>query len=132
MIWRQLSLSCVIKAAVSSGELPTGTTERSLRRRTTSGCFSASETAEEIFAASAAGRPARLTHADRGEHLFVDPAARRGGVGRRLIEAVAAAARERGCRRLYWTTKEDNAAARSLYDRIARFNGFIRYDYPLE
>ena len=27
---------------------------------------------------------------------------------------------------------EDNAAARSLYDRIARFNGFIRYDYPLE
>jgi len=66
------------------------------------------------------------------QDLFVDPAARRGGVGRRLIEAVAAAARERGCRRLYWTTKEDNAAARSLYDRIARFNGFIRYDYPLE
>jgi GNAT superfamily N-acetyltransferase len=64
--------------------------------------------------------------------LFVDDAARRGGVGRRLIEAVAAAARERGCYRLYWTTKEDNATARSLYDRIARFNGFIRYDYPLE
>jgi hypothetical protein len=39
--------------------------------------------------------------------------------------------RERGCARLYWTTKEDNATARSLYDRIARFNGFIRYDYPL-
>jgi GNAT superfamily N-acetyltransferase len=66
------------------------------------------------------------------QDLFVDDAARRGGVGRRLIEAVAAAARERGCYRLYWTTKEDNATARSLYDRIARFNGFIRYDYPLE
>ena len=66
------------------------------------------------------------------QDLFVDPAARRGGVGRRLIEAVAVAARERGCHRLYWTTKEDNAAARSLYDRIARLNGFIRYDYPLE
>ena len=56
---------------------------------------------------------------------------RRSGCGRRLIEAVAAAARERGCSRLYWTTKADNAIGRSLYDRIARFNGFIRYDYPL-
>ncbi len=56
----------------------------------------------------------------------------RHGCGRRLIEAVAGAARERGCARLYWTTKADNAAARLLYDRIARFNGFIRYDYPLE
>ena len=37
----------------------------------------------------------------------------------------------RGCARLCWTTKEDNATARRLYDRIARFNGFIRYDYPL-
>jgi GNAT superfamily N-acetyltransferase len=66
------------------------------------------------------------------QDLFVDAAARRGGVGRRLIAAVAAAARDRGCYRLYWTTKEDNATARSLYDRIARFNGFIRYDYALE
>jgi len=66
------------------------------------------------------------------QDLFVDSTARRGGCGRRLIEAVAAEARERGCYRLYWTTKEDNATARSLYDRIARFNGFIRYDYGLE
>jgi len=66
------------------------------------------------------------------QDLFVDSAARRGGCGRRLIEAVAAAARERDCYRLYWTTKEDNATARSLYDRIARFNGFIRYDCALE
>jgi len=66
------------------------------------------------------------------QDLFVDAAFRSGGIGRRLIEAVAGAARERGCHRLYWTTKEDNATARSLYDRIASFNGFIRYDYPLE
>ena len=65
------------------------------------------------------------------QDLFVDPAVRRGGLGRGLIEAVAAVAAERGCYRLYWTTKEDNAAARSLYNRIARFNGFIRYDYLL-
>ena len=28
-------------------------------------------------------------------------------------------------------TKEDNATARALYDRIARFKGFVRYDHPL-
>jgi GNAT superfamily N-acetyltransferase len=66
------------------------------------------------------------------QDLFVGAAARRHGVGRELIAAVAGVARERGCLRLYWTTKEDNATARSLYDRIARFNGFIRYDYPLD
>ena len=65
------------------------------------------------------------------QDLFVDDARRGEGCGRALIERVAAAARERGCARLYWTTKEDNARARRLYDHIARFNGFIRYDYPL-
>ena len=65
------------------------------------------------------------------QDLFVDSAVRRSGCGRRLIEAVAAVARDRGCLRLYWTTKEDNAVARSLCDRIARFNGFIRYDHAL-
>ena len=66
------------------------------------------------------------------QDLFVDPAARRHGIGAKLIEAVAAIARERNCLRLYWTTKQDNATARSLYDRIAHFTGFIRYDYPLD
>jgi ribosomal protein S18 acetylase RimI-like enzyme len=66
------------------------------------------------------------------QDLFVDPASRRHGVGRELIDAVAAVAHERGCLRLYWTTREDNATARSLYDRIARFSGFIRYDYALD
>jgi GNAT superfamily N-acetyltransferase len=66
------------------------------------------------------------------QDLFVDSAVRRSGCGRKLIEAVAAAARKRGGHRLYWTTKEDNVTARSLYDRIARFSGFIRYDYELQ
>lgn len=34
--------------------------------------------------------------------------------------------------RLYWTIKEDSAVGRSLYDRIDRFDGFIRYDDALE
>jgi GNAT superfamily N-acetyltransferase len=65
------------------------------------------------------------------QDLFVDASVRGHGAGRALIERVAAAARERDCLRLYWSTKEDNATARLLYDRLARFNGFIRYDYAL-
>jgi GNAT superfamily N-acetyltransferase len=63
--------------------------------------------------------------------LFVDPGVRGAGCGRALIERVAEVARERDCLRLYWTTKEANATARLLYDRLAKFNGFIRYDYAL-
>jgi GNAT superfamily N-acetyltransferase len=65
------------------------------------------------------------------QDLFVDAGIRGTGCGRALIERVAAAARERDCLRLYWTTKEDNATARLLYDRLAKFNGFIRYDCAL-
>ncbi|MEU3614672.1 GNAT family N-acetyltransferase [Streptomyces sp. NPDC006872] len=65
------------------------------------------------------------------QDLYVDEAARGQGVARALIGRVADAARERGAARLYWNTQEDNATARALYDKVANFNGFIRYDYPL-
>ena len=65
------------------------------------------------------------------QDLFVDEAVRGRGVARALIERVAEAARERGATRYYWHTQEDNARARVLYDKVARYNGFIRYVYPL-
>jgi GNAT superfamily N-acetyltransferase len=65
------------------------------------------------------------------QDLFTDEAARGRGVARALIEAVAAAARERGADRFYWHTQESNTRARVLYDKVARFTGFIRYVYPL-
>lgn len=65
------------------------------------------------------------------QDLFVDPAARGTGGGRQLIEAVADAARAQGAARLYWTTQDHNATARLLYDRLAKHNGFIKYDYTL-
>ena len=65
------------------------------------------------------------------QDLFVDPAARGGGVGRKLIGAVAEAARARGASRLYWLTHADNAAARGLYDTLARHDGFIVYRHAL-
>jgi GNAT superfamily N-acetyltransferase len=65
------------------------------------------------------------------QDLYVDEAARGTGAGRALIEAVAERAREHGASRLYWLTQENNAVARRLYDGLARYSGFIRYEYPL-
>ena len=63
--------------------------------------------------------------------LFVDEQVRGQGAARLLIEAVADKARQRGCQRYYWLTQQHNVRARGLYDKVARFAGFIRYDYPL-
>ena len=40
--------------------------------------------------------------------------------------------RQRGCERYYWLTQQHNVRARGLYDKVARFAGFIRYDYPMD
>ena len=61
------------------------------------------------------------------QDMFVAPAARGSGVGRALIAAVEAKAREAGAARLYWLTREDNHAARALYDKVADRSGFIQY-----
>ena len=66
------------------------------------------------------------------QDLYVDPAARGIGAGRALIEAVAAAARSAGAERLYWTTQDGNTTARQLYDRLAQYRGFIKYDYAMK
>jgi len=61
------------------------------------------------------------------QDLFVDPACRGGGVGRRLIAEAEALARRRGCSRLYWLTHETNTAAMGLYDQVAARTGFVQY-----
>lgn len=65
------------------------------------------------------------------QDLFVAPGLRGQGIARGLILAVGDAAREAGAARCYWMTRENNAVARVLYEKVARFNGFIRYDLPL-
>ena len=62
------------------------------------------------------------------QDLYADPDVRGRGVGRRLIEAVYAAADAAGCPKVYWLTQEFNAEARRLYDRIGTLTPFIRYD----
>jgi GNAT superfamily N-acetyltransferase len=61
------------------------------------------------------------------QDLFVAPAARKSGVGRKLIEHVYALAAREGCARVYWLTHETNSVAIELYDRIAKRTGFIQY-----
>lgn len=61
------------------------------------------------------------------QDLFVDPAARGGGLARQLILACEEAAKAKGAFRLYWQTQEYNAPARSLYDTIVSRSSFIVY-----
>ena len=63
------------------------------------------------------------------QDLFTSPEVRGRGVGRSLIEGVYAQARDAGAKRVYWQTREDNAAARRLYDQVAQHIGFIVYSH---
>jgi GNAT superfamily N-acetyltransferase len=61
------------------------------------------------------------------QDLFTDERARGAGVGRALIEAVYARAREEGASRVYWLTHETNTVAMQLYDKLADRPGFVQY-----
>lgn len=65
------------------------------------------------------------------QDLFTAEAARGQGVATALIEHLAGIARAQGASRFYWLTHQDNARARALYDRVARWHGFLRYDLAL-
>jgi ribosomal protein S18 acetylase RimI-like enzyme len=63
-----------------------------------------------------------LTHPDKGTEMFlyelgVDESARRQGVGRTLVQALAALAREQGCYDMWVLADPDNAAAHATYVR---------------
>ena len=93
--------------------------------------------------AIANGRPVGLVHYLFHRHmwrventcylqdLYADPDVRGRGIGRRLIEAVYAAADAEGCPSVYWTTQEFNTTARRLYDRIGKLTPFIKYNRVL-
>ena len=57
------------------------------------------------------------------EDLFVVAQARRGGVGRKLLELAIARSKERGCREINLDTNESNEVAIRLYDRLGFVSG---------
>ena len=61
------------------------------------------------------------------EDLFVDPAARGGGIGSALIQDIVDRGRAQGWSRVYWHTHRSNAAARRVYDKFAAADDFVRY-----
>lgn len=61
------------------------------------------------------------------QDLYADPEVRGLGIGRKLIEAVYAAADAAGAPTVYWLTQDFNANARLLYDRIGVVTPFIKY-----
>lgn len=66
------------------------------------------------------------------QDLFVDPALRGKGVGRRLITELRGVAEQQGCGRLYWLTEECNYKGRMLYDTVAKKTPFIVYEDRLK
>ena len=66
------------------------------------------------------------------EDLFVTEGTRGQGVGRRLLGACAALARDRGCAALAWETAPDNERAQRLYDATgAERSTWFAYRLPL-
>jgi GNAT superfamily N-acetyltransferase len=63
------------------------------------------------------------------QDLYTAAETRGRGVGRTLIEAVYAAAKREGIKRVYWQTHQSNSAGRLLYDKIAKHHGFIVYSH---
>jgi GNAT superfamily N-acetyltransferase len=63
------------------------------------------------------------------EDLFVEESARGSGLGRAMVDAAIARARERGCRRVELDVDADNAPARSLYEAMgfSEKNGGARF-----
>jgi GNAT superfamily N-acetyltransferase len=64
--------------------------------------------------------------------LYVAAHARRRGIAQTLIEACHAECRMRGARGLTWSTAEDNAPARALYDRVGAQSRTNWVDYWLD
>lgn len=72
-----------------------------------------------------------LTDACTLEDLYVAPTARGQGVGRALIQQVAARAHEAHAPALHWKTRATNQAAQALYERLATRTEFVCFRMAL-
>lgn len=76
-------------------------------------------------------RPLSATVAGFLDDLYVDPAARGGGIAQALIGAVVDEGRAQGWSVVRWLTAEDNYRARSAYDKLAAQTRWRVYDIGL-
>jgi ribosomal protein S18 acetylase RimI-like enzyme len=63
--------------------------------------------------------------------LYVQPSARKLGIGRALIAHLTETGRREGWARIYWMAREENTGARRLYEQIGRRSSLIRYEMDL-
>jgi ribosomal protein S18 acetylase RimI-like enzyme len=84
----------------------------------------------QLYPSFSSVRTARLTILN---DLYVDPTARRVGVGRALVEVATAHARELGAAGLILSTAVTNTPAQTLYERLGwvRQSGFYEYALSL-
>lgn len=61
------------------------------------------------------------------QDLFVDPSARKQGVGKALIDWLLTEMKMRNWSRVNWHTRENNYNARALYDKFTNLSDFKRY-----
>ncbi len=62
------------------------------------------------------------------EDMFIAPEYRRRGIGMAMLNRIFDMARENGWSRVYWTTWQNNTAARALYDKvIGAPDSLVRY-----
>jgi ribosomal protein S18 acetylase RimI-like enzyme len=74
--------------------------------------------------------PSEGSHGLYLDDLFTAPDARGRGVGRALIEHLAARAAQEGLSGVSWITAEDNRTARRLYDSVATATHWVTYELP--
>jgi GNAT superfamily N-acetyltransferase len=64
------------------------------------------------------------------DDLFVDPAARGRGAVDALLHRLRELCTEHGWEGVRWITREGNARARAVYERLAQRTGLITYEMP--
>lgn len=73
-------------------------------------------------------RPLSASHGLFLDDLFTSADARGKGVGSALLVRLAEIARDENATVVRWITADDNATARSLYDRVAKQTPWVTYD----
>lgn len=73
-------------------------------------------------------RPIDGAHGIYLDDLFTSPEARGSGAGSAILQRLAEIARDEGASLVRWITADDNATARSVYDRLAKQTAWVTYD----